>query len=318
MTPNGASSNGASFSCRACGAWSVATHAIVPSRSASRSAARSSSERSGGFIFRLVSRVRTLSSVRQRWWGETSRADRDPAALRGPDGGHGLPGREMHYMQRSSLICGKGAVALDHHATPPPTASPRARARPRRRPSCICPSRERVGSSSWRARIRPGDGAVLERPLHQARRTRPGLPSSVNAAAPRRGELGHLGQLLAAKALRDRRHEAGRDRRLVAGLLDQGAEHGRRVDDGIRVRHREDGAVATRRGRGRAGGDRLLVLAAGDAEVNVRVDEGRREHERAVRPRRSGSSAVMTPSSIVTSCGASTPPTGSTRARRGS
>ena len=34
VTPNGASSNGTSFSCRACGAWSVATQQIVPSRSA--------------------------------------------------------------------------------------------------------------------------------------------------------------------------------------------------------------------------------------------------------------------------------------------
>ena len=32
VTPNGASSNGTSFSCRACGAWSVAMHEIAPRR----------------------------------------------------------------------------------------------------------------------------------------------------------------------------------------------------------------------------------------------------------------------------------------------
>ena len=66
MTPNGASSNGVSFSSRECGAWSVATQAIVPSRSASISACRSSSARSGGFIFTFGSSERTASSVRTR------------------------------------------------------------------------------------------------------------------------------------------------------------------------------------------------------------------------------------------------------------
>src|SRR5437764_3088155 len=40
VTPNGAASNGTSFSSRECGAWSVAIAAIVPSFSASISAAR--------------------------------------------------------------------------------------------------------------------------------------------------------------------------------------------------------------------------------------------------------------------------------------
>src|SRR2546423_2711318 len=51
VTPNGAASNGTSFSSRECGAWSVAIAAIVPSFSASISAARSCSVRRGGVVF---------------------------------------------------------------------------------------------------------------------------------------------------------------------------------------------------------------------------------------------------------------------------
>ena len=133
-------------------------------------------------------------------------------------------------------------------------------------------------------------------PLYcSARRISPaeatGCPSSVKAAAPEPGELGHLGQLLAAQALRDRGHEAGRDLRLLARLLDQGAEDRGRVDDGVGVRHREDRAVAAGGRRGRAGRDRLLVLAAGHAQVHVRVDEGGREHEARAPTSTAGSSS---------------------------
>ena len=47
--PGAASTKACSLSCRACGAWSVPTAAIVPSARASRSAATCSSGRSGGF-----------------------------------------------------------------------------------------------------------------------------------------------------------------------------------------------------------------------------------------------------------------------------
>jgi hypothetical protein len=116
-----------------------------------------------------------------------------------------------------------------------------------------------------------------------ARRIRPGAttgrPSSVKPAAPLVGELGHLGQLGAVLAAGDRGEEADRNLRLGLRVLDQRAEHRGRVDDRVGVRHREDRAVAAGRGRGGAGGDRLLVLPARDAQVHVRVDEGRREHE---------------------------------------
>ena len=53
--PLAASANTTSFSESPCGAWSVAMASSVPSASAARTASRSRAERSGGFIFALVS-----------------------------------------------------------------------------------------------------------------------------------------------------------------------------------------------------------------------------------------------------------------------
>ncbi len=79
--PIGACSNGTSFSWWACGAWSVATQSISPEVSASTSAWRSFSLRSGGFILKRLSSVRTTSSVRVRWCGVASALTAMPAAL---------------------------------------------------------------------------------------------------------------------------------------------------------------------------------------------------------------------------------------------
>ena len=81
VTPIAACSKGTSFSSEACGAWSVATQSIVPSASPSISAWRSSSVRSGGFILKRASRLRTSSSVSTRWWGEASQVTWTPAAF---------------------------------------------------------------------------------------------------------------------------------------------------------------------------------------------------------------------------------------------
>ena len=145
-------------------------------------------------------------------------------------------------------------------------------------PSCIWPPRESVGSSQWRATRRPVIALYWS-----ARRIRPGEHDRAAVVGERGGagvgELAHLGQLRARLALRDRGQEADRDLGLGPRLLDERGEHGGRVDDRLGVRHREDRAVAAGRGRRGAGGDRLLVLAAGRAQVDVRVDERRREHE---------------------------------------
>src|SRR5262249_14977009 len=58
VTPNGASSNGTSFSSRAWGAWSVAIASIVPSTRAAMSAERSSLVLSGGVMLRFAPGLR--------------------------------------------------------------------------------------------------------------------------------------------------------------------------------------------------------------------------------------------------------------------
>ena len=123
-----------------------------------------------------------------------------------------------------------------------------------------------------------GDGAVLQRASHQAGRgdgdAVVGEPGGTEIR-----ELAHLRQLGAAFGLRDRREEPDGDLRFRAGALDEGAERSGGVDDRIRVRHREDRAVAAGRGRRGAARDRLLVLSARRAQMHVRVDERGREHE---------------------------------------
>ena len=59
----------------------MAMQSIRPERTASISARRSASERSGGFIFMFVSSVRTASSVSSRWCGVASQVTWQPAAF---------------------------------------------------------------------------------------------------------------------------------------------------------------------------------------------------------------------------------------------
>ena len=123
-----------------------------------------------------------------------------------------------------------------------------------------------------------GDRRVLERTSHQSRR-RDWTAVVGEAGRAFVGELAHFRQLAAELPLGDRGKEPDGNHGLIARELQQRAEHGRGVDDGIRVRHREDRAVAAGRGGRGAGRDRLLVLATRRAQVHVRIDERRREHE---------------------------------------
>ena len=180
-------------------------------------------------------------------------------------------------MDRLVLVGGECEVAADHHAL-----------RDRRIPGEAELGRDRplVHLTAPRERrllavdgdAPSGDGVVLERPPHQARSNdRPAVVAEPGGACV--GELGHLGQLLAPLALRDRGQESDRHLGLLVRGLDQRPEDGGRVDDRLGVRHRQDRAESAGRGRRRAGGDRLLVLAAGRAQVDVRIDERRCEHQ---------------------------------------
>ena len=92
-------------------------------------------------------------------------------------------------------------------------------------------------------------------------------------------ELGHLGELLAFQASRDRGQEPDGYLCLPRGGFDQRSEDRGIVDDGVGVGHGDHRAEAAGRRGGRAGLEVLLVLLAGRAQVHVRVDEpGKRMH----------------------------------------
>ena len=154
-----------------------------------------------------------------------------------------------------------------------------AEAELRRRPILVRRARRaRATAPRSGARDAVRERAVLERATHQpGRDDRTAVVRECRGAGG--GELGHLRQLVAQLALADRRHEARRHDRLVARTLDESAEDGRRVDDRLGVRHRQDRAVPPAAAASVPERDRLLVLATGRSQVDVRVDEGRREHE---------------------------------------
>ncbi len=123
------------------------------------------------------------------------------------------------------------------------------------------------------------DGAVGEGVAHHAGR-RDGPPVVGERDGTESGELRHLRQLLPAQPFRDRGHEPGGDQRLGASELDERTEHGSRVDDGVGVRHRDDGAVPAGSGGCRARADRLLVLTPRRTQVDVRIHEGGSQDQR--------------------------------------
>ena len=188
----------------------------------------------------------------------------------------GLAGREVEQMERPRLVAGEREVAGDHHALPDGGVAAEAELRGDDALVDMAPARE--GRLLAVDGDRPaGCGAVLERTANQPRRhDRASVVREACGAAL--GELDHLRQLGAVLRLGDRRQEADGNLRLALRLLRESAEDGGGIDDGLRVRHGEDGAVAAC-GRGpRSRGEVLLVLAPGRAQVHVRVDEGGRQH----------------------------------------
>ena len=121
-----------------------------------------------------------------------------------------------------------------------------------------------------------GDLDVLQRAAQELRRRqRLAVVAEAHGAGLR--QLVHLGELLAGQVPAHGGEEARRHARLGAGPLREPLEHRRRVDHRVGVGHREEGHVATGRGRRRAADEVLLVLAPRRAQVRVQVDEARHE-----------------------------------------
>ena len=172
----------------------------------------------------------------------------DAVAERGVERRDGLARRQVHQVDRPLLERGEREVALDHHALGRRRIRAEAElggdralvhmAAARQRRLLAVERERRLGDArctAARGACRPADTT--------------GRPSSVKAAAPAAASSAISRQLLAELALADRGHEPGRHDRLLARTLDERAEHRRRVDDGLGVRHREDRAVAAARGR---------------------------------------------------------------------
>ncbi len=201
----------------------------------------------------------------------------DACVARTPQRRDRLGGGEVQEVQRLVLVPGEREIALDHHRLGDRRVAREAELGRDGALVHVAAVREALLLAVQREQP-AGDGRVLQRAAHQAGR------ADGNAVVGERdragvGELGHLGQLRPVLAARDRGEEADLHLRLAARSLDQRAEHRRRVDDRIGVRHREDRAVAARGRRSRPARDRLLVLASRRAQMHVRVDERGREHE---------------------------------------
>ncbi len=164
VTPIGATSNGCSFSSRACGAWSVATQSIVPERSASISASRSASERSGGFILKRlgVERLDRLVGEAEVVRGGLA-GDLDARLLRLLDRGHRLARGQVLEVQPRVLEAGDRAVALDHRGLGDRRDAGEPEQRRHRALVHHAARRTATGSSSCRAISAAREPLVLER-----------------------------------------------------------------------------------------------------------------------------------------------------------
>ncbi len=105
-----------------------------------------------------------------------------------------------------------------------------------------------------------------------------GLPSSLTATAPARFQLGIIGELLPLAAARGRRHRKHVHQRAALRVLHP-ARNGRQVVDRGGVRHGADRGEPARCRRRRAAGDGFLMRLSRLSQMNVRIDESRRDDQ---------------------------------------
>ena len=189
---------------------------------------------------------------------------------------HRFARREVHQVHRLPRFAREVEVARDHQAL--------AERRPAGEPELGSdrPGMRVAAEGQRRLLAMHGDhatghGVVLKcAPHHAGGSDRTAVVGEAGGAGV--SQCAHLRELRPSLALRDRGHEADRDVRLRRRACAQAAEHIGVVDDGIGVRNREDRAVTAGGGCGSAAFDRLLVLTARCAQVNVRIDESRCKH----------------------------------------
>ena len=160
------------------------------------------------------------------------------------------------------------AIIVDSETDGTPAMPRRAAASP----SCMTPCARELGVLLVERDLKAGERLVLERAAHDAGALD---GQAVVGEADRSGvaQLGHVGELLAAHAARDRGDEADWDGCVRLRALAEGLDRGRSVHRRLGVGHADDPAVAAGGGRAAARLDVLLVLAPGRAEVDVRVEE---------------------------------------------
>ena len=187
-----------------------------------------------------------------------------------------LARRKMHQVDGLAGVACKIDVACDHQALS--ERRPTAETELLRHRACMgVPAAGQRLLLAVHGDHPPGDRVVLQRPAHDAcRRDRPAVVGEGRRAGV--GECPQLGELGAVLALRQRSHEADGDLSLLLRARPQAAQRVRIVDHGVGVRDRQDRAVPSRGCSRGARRDRLLVLAPRRAEMDVRVDERRREN----------------------------------------
>ena len=222
VTPIAACSKGTSFSSAWCGAWSVAMHSIVPSRSASISAWRSAlaAQRRVHLEAARVEAADLLvgeAEVVRAGLG----ADLHPGGLGGADDLDRLRRGEVLDVDPRLLVGGEGGVAGDHR-----------RLRDRGDAGQAERGRDRAlvhdaGAGELGVLLVQGDRAAAEPLVLEGAQHHPGADDRQAVVGEAEGagfaQFDHLGQLLALHAAGDRGEEADRDRGAGPGLLAQRA-----------------------------------------------------------------------------------------------
>ena len=274
VTPNGAASNGTSFSSRR-------VRRVIGRDRLDRAVLQRLDER-GAVLGASQRRVHLQVRVERAHClvGEAEVMRRRPRRSRGPrPRGRAAGGSTDSRAERCIRWSGwpvsparsmsRATIRLSPSDGQPPRPSSAETA-----PMCMCPPGSAIGSSQWTASSRPVIALYSSaRRITPARRDGPAVVGEGRRAGV--GELAHLGRAREPSCpFVMRGHEADRHLGLLLGPGPQAAEGVGVVDHRIGVRDRQDRAVPARRGGGGARGDRLLVLAAracGDGRAGRRT-----------------------------------------------